>query len=303
MHDSAARPSLEIPGPAVSAAWLATHLGSPGLVVLDGSWYLPGSGRDPLSEFEDTRIPGARYFDIDRCSDPGAELPHTVPAPEHFRRCAENVGVSDRSGVVVYDGSGVNLSAARVWWMFRYFGFDSVSVLDGGLRHWLASGHPVESGPAIRTLEAAAPFTAVARPHLVRSLDDVVEAIGAADRQIVDVRPPGRFAGTAPEPRAGLRGGHIPGSRNLPYTSLVDAGTGLAIDGNELAHVLREAGIDPARELIGTCGSGTSACAFAWMMARSGHENVAIYDGSWSEWGGRDDVPVDTGPADELGQA
>ena len=300
MHDSAARSSPGIPGPAVSAAWLATHLGSPGLVVLDGSWYLPGSGRDPMREFEDRRIPGARYFDIDRCSDPVAELPHTVPAPQHFQRCAEEAGVSDSSSVVVYDGSGVNLSAARVWWMFRYFGFERVAVLDGGLRHWLASGHAVQSGPAPRTLEAAAPFTATARPHLVRSLADVIESIGGGDIQIVDVRPPGRFAGTEPEPRAGLRGGHIPGSRNLPYTSLVDSGTGLAIGRNELARALHEAGIDPARELIGTCGSGTSACAFAWMMARSGHEDVAIYDGSWSEWGGRDDVPVDTGPADSL---
>ncbi len=298
MHDSAAFPGPGIPGPAVSANWLATHLGSSGLVVLDGSWYLPGSGRDPVREFEDARIPGARHFDIDRCSDPMAGLPHTVPAPQHFRRCAEEVGVSDASSVVVYDASGANLSAARVWWMFRYFGFDRVAVLDGGLRHWRASGHPVESGPAARTLEAAARFTATARPHLIRSLEDIVDAIGAARTQVVDVRPAGRFAGTAPEPRAGLRGGHIPSSRNLPYTSLVDSGTGLAIGGDELAHALREAGIDPARELIGTCGSGTSACAFAWIMARYGHGDVAIYDGSWSEWGGRDDVPVDTGPAD-----
>ncbi len=300
MQDSTRTSGLELPGPAVSAAWLAAHLTSPSLVVLDGSWYLPGSGRDPLREFEDKRIPGARHFDIDHCSDPDAELPHTAPAPEHFQSCAEAAGVSDSSSVVVYDGSGVNLSAARVWWMFRYFGFDRVAVLDGGLRHWIASGHPVESGPPMRTLEAAAPFTATARPRLIRVLADVVEAIGASRTQIVDVRPAGRFAGTAPEPREGLRGGHIPGSHNLPYTGLVDPETGLAIGGAELANALREAGIDPARELIGTCGSGTSACAFAWIMARSGHADVAIYDGSWSEWGGRDDVPVDTGPPDRV---
>ena len=300
MQDPTRASGLELPGPAVSAAWLAAHLMSPGLVVLDGSWYLSGSGRDPLREFEDRRIPGARHFDIDQCSDPDAELPHTAPAPEHFQRCAEEAGVSDSSSVVVYDGSGVNLSAARVWWMFRYFGFDRVAVLDGGLRHWIASGHPVESGPPVRTLEAAAPFTATARPQLIRLLADVVDAIGASRTQIVDVRPAGRFAGTAPEPRAGLRGGHIPGSRNLPYTGLVDPETCLAIGEAELANALREAGIDPARELIGTCGSGTSACAFAWIMARSGHADVAIYDGSWSEWGGRDDVPVDTGPPDRV---
>ena len=300
MQDPTRASGLDLPGPAVSAAWLAAHLPSPGLVVLDGSWYLPGSGRDPIREFEQKRIPGARYFDIDHCSDPEAALPHTAPAPEHYQKCAEAAGVSDSSSVVVYDGSGVNLSAARVWWMFRYFGFDRVAVLDGGLRHWIASGHPVESGPSVRTLEAAAPFTATARPHLIRSLADVADAVGASRTQIVDVRPAGRFAGTAPEPRAGLRGGHIPGSRNLPYTGLVDCDTGLAIGEAELAEALRGAGIDTARELIGTCGSGTSACAFAWIMARSGHADVAIYDGSWSEWGGRDDVPVDTGPPESI---
>lgn len=300
MQDPARASGLELPGPAVSAAWLAAYLTSPGLVVLDGSWYLPGSGRDPVREFEQKHIPGARHFDIDHCSDPDAALPHTAPAPEHFQRCAEEAGVSDSSSVVVYDGSGVNLSAARVWWMFRYFGFDRVAVLDGGLRHWIASGHPVESGAPVRTLEAAEPFTATARPQLIRSLANVVDAIGASRSQIVDVRPAGRFAGTAPEPRAGLRGGHIPGSRNLPYTGLVDSDTGLAIGEDKLAEVLREAGIDTARELIGTCGSGTSACAFAWIMACSGHADVAIYDGSWSEWGGLDDVQVDTGPPDRI---
>ena len=288
--------AIELPGPAVSADWLAAHLGSPGLVVLDGSWYLPGSGRDPAREFEERRIPGARFFDIDRCSDPVAELPHTIPPPEHFRKCAEEAGVSDGSAVVVYDGSGVNLGAARVWWTFRYFGLGSVAVLDGGLRHWVAGGHPTESGTPFRTLEVPAAFTPVPRPHLIRTAKDVVSAIGAAGTQIVDMRPAGRFAGTEPEPRAGLRPGHVPGSRNVPYTDLVDRRTGLSISGDALAGLLVQAGVDPANDLVGTCGSGTSACAFAWNMARAGHQSVAIYDGSWSEWGSRDDVPVDTGP-------
>ncbi len=289
-----------VPGPAVSTEWLAANLGQAGLVVLDGSWYLPGSGRDPVREFEQRRIPGARFFDIDVCSDPDAELPHTIPPPGHFRKCAQEVGVSDASAVIVYDGSGVNLSAARVWWTFRYFGHDNAAVLDGGLRHWMAAGLPIESGPSMRTLEAPAPFTPQPRPHLVRTAEDVLAAIGAAHTRIVDMRSAGRFAGTEPEPRAGLRPGHVPGSRNVPYSDLVDPHTGLVIDNQTLARLLVHAGVDPQRQLVGTCGSGTSACAFAWKMACAGLGEVAIYDGSWSEWGGREDLPVDTGPAEII---
>ncbi|MDE2875660.1 MAG: sulfurtransferase [Gemmatimonadota bacterium] len=302
MATSGDDPQTTVPGPAATAGWLAADPGRPGLVVLDGSWYLPGSGRDPKLEFEERRIPGARFFDIDMCSDPGAELPHTIPPPGHFRKCAEEAGVSDRSAVIVYDGSGVNLSAARVWWTFRYFGHDNVAVLDGGLKHWIASGLPTESGPPVRTLEAPAPFTPRPRPHLVRTAEDVLAAIGSAHTQIVDMRPAGRFAGTEPEPREGLRSGHVPGSRNVPYADLVDLRTGLVIDDRTLARVLVRAGVDPGKRLVGTCGSGTSACAFAWKMACAGHRDVPIYDGSWSEWGGREDLPVETGPPEGSGR-
>ncbi len=299
MESSSPNRKVVLPGPAVSAEWLAARLDRPGLVVLDGSWYLPGSGRDPEREFTERRIPGARFFDIDRCSDPDAALPHTVAPPDHFRRCAEEAGVSAGSAAVVYDASGVNLSAARVWWNFRYFGHEDIAVLDGGLPQWVAAGNPTESGAPVRTLEAPAPFVPRPRPHLIRDFRDVLRAIHAEGVQIVDMRPRGRFAGTEPEPREGLRGGHVPGSRNVPYVDLVDSATGLAIDLEAFRRLVAEAGIDPANELVGTCGSGTSACAFAWLMARAGKGDVAIYDGSWSEWGGRDDLPIETGPPDD----
>ena len=286
---------LRLPGHSVAVEWLAEHLGRPGLVVLDGSWYLPTSGRDPSDEFLEGHIPGARFFDVDDCSDPDSTLPHTLPSPERFSACAEGVAVTNDSAVVVYDASDVNLSAPRVWWTFRYFGHDNVAVLDGGLAAWKRAGHPLETGASFLTLEVPEPFRARPRPELLYTSAQVLDASRRGTAQIVDMRPEGRFEGTAPEPRPGLRGGHVPGSRNLPYADLVDE-DGLAITESELDRRLQEAGIRRDQPLVGTCGSGTSACAFAWIMAREGREDVAIYDGSWSEWGARDDLPVDVGP-------
>lgn len=302
-------PRISLPRPAVSAAWLADALGAPGLVVLDCSWYLPGSGRDPAWEFRSARIPGARFFDLDAICDPAAILPHMLPTPDHFKSRAEAAGVSDSSSVVVYDASGVNISAPRVWWTFRCFGFDNIAVLDGGFKHWKASGLPVETAPSVETLSPAetvppasqaptgAEFTPVRRPELVRNVEQVVRAMSDDRTEIVDMRPRGRFAGTDPEPRPGLWLGHVPGSRNVPYTELVDGDSGVGVGADALRAILRDAGVDPTKDLVATCGSGTSACAFAWSMARAGRWDVAVYDGSWSEWGERDDLPVERGPA------
>ena len=273
----------------VSTDWLASNLGRPGLRVLDGSWYLPGSGRDPAKEYSAGHIPGALFFDLDATSDASVALPHMLPQPAEFAEAMSALGLSDSDDLVVYDGSGVNLSAPRVWWTFRTLGHDRVAVLDGGSGKWRRENRPLEQG--IVTLPPGR-FTARLDRAAVRDLAAVRANIHQGVEQLVDARSPGRFAGREPEPRPGLRGGHIPGSVNLPFTDLVRP-DGTILPPAELRRRLAEVGIDLSRPIVATCGSGTSACALVLSLNLIGHTQTAVYDGAWTEWGGRADTPID----------
>lgn len=276
----------------VGTDWLADRLRDPRLRVVDGSMYLPGSGRDAAAEYAEAHVPGAVFFDVEASSDSGSPLPHMLPSAAEFADRMSTLGLSDADDVVVYDGSGANLSAARVWWMFRLFGHQRVAVLDGGFRKWRREGRPVERGVVVLPRGS---FTArLPAPRAVRSLDQVREVVASGVEQIVDMRSAGRFAATQPEPRPGLRGGHIPGSLNLPYDQLVGE-DGTLLPPEALRRRIEAAGIIPGRPLIVTCGSGVSACALIHALHLLGHDDAALYDGAWAEWGGRSDTPIQSG--------
>jgi thiosulfate/3-mercaptopyruvate sulfurtransferase len=277
--------------PIVSTDWLAGQINSPDIRVVDASWYLPASRRDPRAEFLAAHIPGAVYLDLDRVSDQTSSLPHMMPAPEQFAREVGSLGIGSAHHVVVYDGSGANLSAARAWYMFRVFGHDRVSVLDGGMGKWRKEGRPVEAGEA---RVSPARFTARFNPRMVQDIADLQSNLTRQGAQVVDARSPGRFSGSEPEPRPGLRGGHIPGSRNLPYGTLVSA-DGTLLPAAELVRRFQAAEVDLDRPIVTSCGSGVSACAILLALETLGHRDYAVYDGSWTEWGGREDTPVARG--------
>jgi thiosulfate/3-mercaptopyruvate sulfurtransferase len=272
----------------VSTDWLAAHLGEPNLKALDGSWHMPQARRDPRAEFVASHIPGAVFFDIDRIADGTTSLPHMLPTAEAFADAAGALGVGTDDRVVVYDTRGV-VSAARVWWTFRAFGHDAVAVLDGGLPKWKAEGRPLEAGEAKPARRA---FKAALRPALVRDLAAMRDNLTTRREQVLDARSTGRFAATEPEPRAGLRGGHIPGSLNLPSDTLLRP-DGTLLPAAELRKKFEAAGVDFTRPVATTCGSGITASVLAFGLHLLGHPRVAVYDGSWTEWGGRTDTPVE----------
>lgn len=269
------------PAPLVSSDWLARHLADERLRVLDGSWYLPSVGRDARAEYAAEHIPGAVYCDLDTISDPDSHLPHMLPTAGQFAREVGALGISNDSRVVVYDTSGANLSAARIWWMFQAFGHDAVAVLDGGLGKWRSEGKPLEAKPVNISPRS---FRARFRPELVRGHERMRENLASGREQVLDARSAGRFHGTEPEPRPGLKGGHIPGSRNLPFGQLVGP-DGTLLPRERLRSVFSDAGIDLARPIITTCGSGVTACALLLGLRVAGARATALYDGSWSEWG------------------
>lgn len=275
----------------VSTEWLESHLDSPDIAILDASWHLPTANRDPRQEFLAGHIPGAQFFDIDELSDTSSPLPHMLPTPEKFSSHMRKLGVGDGKRVIAYDAAGL-FSAARCWWMFRYFGHDDVAVLDGGLKKWLAEGRPIEDGRARKPQERH--FTARTRPSMVRDMKEVAAALASGAAHVADARSATRFRGEEIEPRPGVRAGHMPGAQNVHYASLLNP-DGTLKTPEAIAAVFSSAGIDISKPVITSCGSGITAAILTLGLTLAGAKDHALYDGSWTEWGGNPDAGVATG--------
>jgi len=276
--------------PTVTTAWLAGELGKRDLVVFDATKYLPNEPKDGHAEFLQAHIPGARFFDIDEIADPDTDLPHMVPTAGRFARLVGALGVSNTTRVVFYDQKGLS-SAARGWWLMGLFGHDDAAVLDGGLPKWRAEGRALEAGASAPAVPAQ--FRPHFRPTRLRGIGDILTNLDQRGEVVLDARAAGRFAGTAPEPRPGMRAGRIPGSRNLPYTELLNPDGTFRAPGDLRAR-FAALGIDGTHPVVTSCGSGVSACILTLGMRLAGLPDAAVYDGSWSEWGAHPATPVET---------
>lgn len=274
----------------VSTEWLDSHLSAPDIRVVDGSWYLPQDHRHPKAEYAEVHIPGARFFDIDEVCDTDSILPHMLPSAEKFASRTRRLGLGDGNRIVVYDGAGC-MTSARVWWMFRIFGHRDTVLLDGGLPKWRREGRPLEDIPPAH---GERHFSARLDTTMMRTLDQMLANLESGREQVADARSPGRYSGSEPEPRPGVRGGHIPGGVNVPYRSLLDPDHGTFLPPDKLRRVFEEAGVDLSRPIVTTCGSGITAAVLTFALHLLGHRNTALYDGSWSEWGSLPETPVAT---------
>jgi thiosulfate/3-mercaptopyruvate sulfurtransferase len=269
----------------VSTDWLTERLGQADIVVVDASYYLPTQNRDAVAEYLSAHIPGAVFFDIDDIADHSTDLPHMLPGPDQFAKAVGAFGIGDGDTVVVYDAVGL-FSAARVWWTFRIFGVTNVYILDGGLAKWKAENRPLEAGLVERKPRQ---FTASMNTNAVAIVDEILLALTSRDAQVVDARSAERFAGIAPEPRPGLPSGHMPGAFNLPYTKLIE--NGRLIEPERIAAAFAEVGVDVNKPIITTCGSGVTAAILWFALDAIGKPPQSLYDGSWSEWASRPDLP------------
>jgi thiosulfate/3-mercaptopyruvate sulfurtransferase len=279
------------PDALVSTEWLADHLDAPDVRIVDASFYLPAQKRDPRAEFASQHIPGAVYFDIDEIADKSNPLPHMLPSPQQFAEQARKLGLGSGNKIVVYDTTPMT-GACRVWWMFRTMGHKDVAILNGGLPKWMAEGRPVTDDPSPPRDRA---FNPKYNGEIVRSIDDVRALIDSKKEQIVDARAANRFRGEVPEARPGLRIGHMPGAFNLPYNELIDPKTGTMLPADQIKARIAASGLDPTKKVTASCGSGVTACVVALGLYLTGAPDAAVYDGSWTEWGGRTDTPIVTG--------